>query len=457
MTSASGSSLQKRARRAGCTCAPGACHVNPLAHGPVGRRACSAERQRAWLTTLPRGAGGGPRAPGATAAPPRDASRSTRFRSGGRRSPRPTPTPLGRGGGSTRWPTWGSPRGRTAGSSSSTSIPTTGAGSRCASSRRSTAHCPRRPRHAPAAEDATCSSGCRLVGSGAGPTSSQGSTCGETAGRSWRHRLTDVGNADRLAALHGPALRYCAPWRAWNVWDGRRWARDATLQAQEYAKDTVRSIFGEASQTRSKKAREKLATHALKSDSAPGAGVRGCFGFAFDPFLWLGRRDGEAPSASRTTSARSCGAAALAAASVGKARRTARAAQCPSSPPPCGSAGHLHGDGVRPRRPGAAARRMGTCAAPARSRIRVRRPAGALGRRRRPAGREPARRRHRRGAPCAPAPPAPTARRLADPRLPPARPPPAPCGPLRSPHAPPVAARRPTARRSRPPASLSRR
>ena len=36
-------------------------------------------------------------------------------------------------------------------------------------------------------------------------------------------KLTDFGNAERLAAKFGADLRYVKPWKAWLYWDDRRW------------------------------------------------------------------------------------------------------------------------------------------------------------------------------------------------------------------------------------------
>ncbi len=79
--------------------------------------------------------------------------------------------------------------------------------------------------------------------------------------------LTDMGNAQRLVAIHGTDLRYCYPWDKWLVWDGRRWARDDTGEIDRRAKDVVRTIYAEAAAAPDKNQREALAHHALKSES----------------------------------------------------------------------------------------------------------------------------------------------------------------------------------------------
>jgi putative DNA primase/helicase len=57
---------------------------------------------------------------------------------------------------------------------------------------------------------------------------------------------TDCGNARRLVARHGAALRHCHPWRSWLVWDGRRWRPDDTAEATRRAKETIDFLFRQA-------------------------------------------------------------------------------------------------------------------------------------------------------------------------------------------------------------------
>lgn len=80
--------------------------------------------------------------------------------------------------------------------------------------------------------------------------------------------LTDLGNAERLAALKGGDLHYCHPWRKWLVWDGRRWRVDEEGRLGMAAKETVRSIYREAAGARGKLRRQAIADHARRSESA---------------------------------------------------------------------------------------------------------------------------------------------------------------------------------------------
>jgi putative DNA primase/helicase len=72
------------------------------------------------------------------------------------------------------------------------------------------------------------------------------------------YRLTDAGNAARFAFQHGDDVRYCHTWRAWLVWDGRRWAHDVKNRVQELAKATARSLYAEAAAEIDKGRRDEL-------------------------------------------------------------------------------------------------------------------------------------------------------------------------------------------------------
>ena len=82
------------------------------------------------------------------------------------------------------------------------------------------------------------------------------------------HLESDVGNAQRLVALHGHDLRWVPRWKTWIVWDGRRWIRDETGEVERRAKSVVRNLFEEALEASDKEKRKQLATHALRSESA---------------------------------------------------------------------------------------------------------------------------------------------------------------------------------------------
>lgn len=79
--------------------------------------------------------------------------------------------------------------------------------------------------------------------------------------------LTDTGNAERLVARHGNDLRYSRA-LGWLCWDGRRWKRDDTGEADRRAKHTVRELYKEAASLEDADERKNLAVWAKSSESA---------------------------------------------------------------------------------------------------------------------------------------------------------------------------------------------
>lgn len=79
--------------------------------------------------------------------------------------------------------------------------------------------------------------------------------------------LTDYGNAERLVARHGEAIRYCPPWQSWLVWNGTRWVRD-DAEVERRAKDTIRSLYRSAANELDEDKRQALAKWARQSESA---------------------------------------------------------------------------------------------------------------------------------------------------------------------------------------------
>lgn len=79
--------------------------------------------------------------------------------------------------------------------------------------------------------------------------------------------LTDMGNAERLVHRYGLDLRYCYPWSRWLVWDGTRWAADASGRVHGMAKETVRGIYKEAASAGDDQSRRAISKHATSSES----------------------------------------------------------------------------------------------------------------------------------------------------------------------------------------------
>ena len=80
--------------------------------------------------------------------------------------------------------------------------------------------------------------------------------------------LTDLGNAERLVAIHGQELRYAAG-IGWLVWDGRRFRADDTGEPLRRAKRTARAILHDAANCDDDDERKRIVTWARTSESEP--------------------------------------------------------------------------------------------------------------------------------------------------------------------------------------------
>lgn len=80
--------------------------------------------------------------------------------------------------------------------------------------------------------------------------------------------LDDIGNARRFVRLHGHDVRFVPKWRSWLVWDGRRWAPDATREVQRRAEDVVKDILAAAQAAADEQEDlDKLTKHAVRTAS----------------------------------------------------------------------------------------------------------------------------------------------------------------------------------------------
>ena len=78
---------------------------------------------------------------------------------------------------------------------------------------------------------------------------------------------SDLGNAERLSALHGADLRYVPQW-GWLTWDGCRYKSDGGVGVMRFAKQTVRSLYEEAARGETEDERRATSKHALSSERA---------------------------------------------------------------------------------------------------------------------------------------------------------------------------------------------
>ncbi len=79
-------------------------------------------------------------------------------------------------------------------------------------------------------------------------------------------KLTDVGNAERFAAMFREDVRYCAVYKKWFVWNGKFWEQDNGTII-EYAIHCVRSIYTYADLLPEGDQRKALIQHALRSEN----------------------------------------------------------------------------------------------------------------------------------------------------------------------------------------------
>jgi putative DNA primase/helicase len=80
--------------------------------------------------------------------------------------------------------------------------------------------------------------------------------------------FTDTGNAERLIALYGRDIRFCAETKKWFVWDGRRWNSEDTRRIKMLAKQTTRHLYAAAAGIDDAEIREATEKFARKSESA---------------------------------------------------------------------------------------------------------------------------------------------------------------------------------------------
>jgi putative DNA primase/helicase len=80
-----------------------------------------------------------------------------------------------------------------------------------------------------------------------------------------RH-LSDLGNAKRLARLHGDNVRWVETWSAFYVWRGTRWEEDSTGQLARWAEDVPRVLYAEAANAPTLDERRAIVRWALQSE-----------------------------------------------------------------------------------------------------------------------------------------------------------------------------------------------
>lgn len=127
------------------------------------------------------------------------------------------------------------------------------------------------PKHLPPKWDAADANGEDLSGWQWSEFTSQ-STPTDNNNPQPKYHLTSLGNAERFAFQHQDSVRYCFTWNRWLKWNSRYWEVDETGHIQRLAKQTVRSIYAEATAEDDEARRRALAKHALASESRKNLG-----------------------------------------------------------------------------------------------------------------------------------------------------------------------------------------
>jgi len=80
--------------------------------------------------------------------------------------------------------------------------------------------------------------------------------------------LTDSGNGERFVKLHGQDVRYCPEYKAWFVWDKKRWKRERNGRVHRMAKETARRLYvaALALPDSKKEERKRIESHARDSE-----------------------------------------------------------------------------------------------------------------------------------------------------------------------------------------------
>ena len=81
------------------------------------------------------------------------------------------------------------------------------------------------------------------------------------------YKLTEGGNADRMALLFGDDLAYCDKWKQWFIWDGKRWRLDETRKILRVGREVTRQLYLAAEHLDDEEEREAFQKHAKQSDT----------------------------------------------------------------------------------------------------------------------------------------------------------------------------------------------
>jgi len=74
--------------------------------------------------------------------------------------------------------------------------------------------------------------------------------------------------ARKFAIEHKDKIRYCMPYKAWFIWDGKVWKQDRSYDAEKLVKTTIKNLYLEASRIADENYRRNLVKFAISLDKA---------------------------------------------------------------------------------------------------------------------------------------------------------------------------------------------
>ena len=80
-------------------------------------------------------------------------------------------------------------------------------------------------------------------------------------------RYSDYYNAKMMIADYGTEILYCAPWKKWVIWDGRRWKVDNENLIYQMAMDAVRGMYNKALEFKTSEETLAMIEHAGRSET----------------------------------------------------------------------------------------------------------------------------------------------------------------------------------------------
>ncbi len=81
-------------------------------------------------------------------------------------------------------------------------------------------------------------------------------------------RYSDLFNAKMMIGEYGSKIRFCAAWKRWLIWDGRRWRGDDGNIIYQMAIDTIKRMYSKALENKTGDETLAMMEHAGRSESA---------------------------------------------------------------------------------------------------------------------------------------------------------------------------------------------